>query len=188
MHGPRFVFLIAAFGLLGVGAISAKLPRGIEDLGQRSSAGDQIVPKQLWQGGSHIRPQEKSFELKAWEKHFSPLGGKRSAVGGQKSEWAQKKFPKRSFELGQKKFKKLMANIDQNLEDLYRDAGLELTKQARLVKNRQLYQMSLEDGKQPFEAPKEELSLRDINRFQFRRNRTDDGVPVQAAGQAATPE
>jgi hypothetical protein len=109
-------------------------------------------------------------------------------VGGQKSEWAQKKFPKRSFELGQKKFKKLMANIDQNLEDLYRDAGLELTKQARLVKNRQLYQMSLEDGKQPFEAPKEELSLRDINRFQFRRNRTDDGVPVQAAGQAATPE
>ncbi len=29
---------------------------------------------------------------------------------------------------------------------------------------------------------KEELSLRDLNRFQFRRNRTDDGVPVKKAG------
>ena len=26
------------------------------------------------------------------------------------------------------------------------------------------------------------LSLRDINRYQFRRNRTNDGVPVQKAG------
>lgn len=187
MHIPRFVFFVAAFGLLGVGAVLAKLPRGIEDLGQRSPAGEQRVPKQSLQGGSRISPQEKSFELKTWEKHFSPWGSKRSEVGGQKNKWSQKKFPKRSFESGQKKFKKSMASIDQNLEDLYREAGIELSQQARLIENRRLYQMRLQDTKQPFEALKEELSLRDINRFQFRRNRTDDGVPVQAAGQAATP-
>lgn len=188
MSGPRFVFLVAALGLLGAGAVSAKLPRGIEDLGQRSPAGEQRVPKQSWQGGSRISPKEKSFELKTWEKHFSPWGSKRSEVGGQKNKLSQKKFPKRSFESGQKKFKKSMATIDQNLEDLYREAGIDLSEQARLVENRQLYQRVLQDTKQRFEALKEELSLRDINRFQFRRNRTDDGVPVQAAGQDSTFE
>lgn len=188
MYVPRFVFLVAAFGLLGVGFVSAKLPRGIEDLGQRSQVGEQLVPKQLWQGGSRISPQEKSFELKTWEKHFSPWGSKRSEVGGDKNEWSQKKFPKRRLESGPKKFKKSMATINQKLEDLYREAGIDLTEQARLVENRQLHQMVLQDTKQTFEALKEELSLRDINRFQFRRNRTDDGVPVQAAGQAATSE
>ncbi|MGB0418599.1 MAG: hypothetical protein ACPGF8_03320, partial [Opitutales bacterium] len=103
MSGPRFVFLVAALGLLGAGAVSAKLPRGIEDLGQRSPAGEQRVPKQSWQGGSRISPKEKSFELKTWEKHFSPWGSKRSEVGGQKNKLSQKKFPKRSFESGQKK-------------------------------------------------------------------------------------
>ena len=81
-----------------------------------------------------------------------------------------------------------MASIDQNLEDLYREAGIDLSEQARLVENRRLYQSVLQDTKQTFEALKEELSLRDINRFQFRRNRTDDGVPVQAAGQDSTSE
>ena len=81
-----------------------------------------------------------------------------------------------------------MASIDQNLEDLYREAGIDLSEQARLVENRRLYQRVLQDTKQTFEALKEELSLRDINRFQFRRNRTDAGVPVQAAGQDSTSE
>jgi hypothetical protein len=188
MNLPRIILLIAVLGFLAVGGVSAKLPRGIEDLGQRSQAGERLVPKQSWQGGSRISPQEKSFELKTWDKHFSPWGSKRSEVGGQKNKLSQKKFPKRSFESGQKKFKKSMASIDQNLEDLYREAGIDLSDQARLVENRQLYQRVLQDTKQPFEALKEELSLRDINRFQFRRNRTDDGVPVQAAGQDSTSE
>ena len=99
----------------------------------------------------------------------------------------KRSFPSAALNQG-KKFKKSMASIDQNLEDLYREAGIDLSEQARLVENRQLYQSVLQDTKQPFEALKEELSLRDINRFQFRRNRTDDGVPVQAAGQNSTSE
>ena len=81
-----------------------------------------------------------------------------------------------------------MATIDQNLEDLYREAGIEMSDRARLVENRKLYNMALQDTKQKFEELKEELSLRDINRFQFRRNRAPDGVPVQAAGEGAPPE
>ncbi len=80
-----------------------------------------------------------------------------------------------------------MASINENLEDLYREAGIEMSDQARLVENRKLYNMALQDSKQKFEELKEELSLRDINRFQFRRNRTSDGVPVQVAGDDATP-
>lgn len=184
---PRFIWIIAALKLLGVGGLSAKLPRGIEDLGQRSPAGEQHVSKQQWQGGSRINPQEKSFELKSWEKHFSPWGGKRSEIGEQKNQLAEKKFPKRSFTSGQKKFQKSMASINENLEDLYSEAGIEMSDQARLVENRKLYNMALQDSKQKFEELKEELSLRDINRFQFRRNRTSDGVPVQVAGDDATP-
>lgn len=188
MNLPRLILLSAALGFLAVGGVSAKLPRGIEDLGQRSQAGERLVPKQQWQGGERINPQENSFELKSWEKHFSPWGSKRSEIGGQKNELAEKKFPKRSFESGQKKFQKSMATIDQNLEDLYREAGIEMSDRARLVENRKLYNMALQDTKQKFEELKEELSLRDINRFQFRRNRAPDGVPVQAAGEGAPPE
>jgi hypothetical protein len=187
MQLPRFILIIAALVLLGVGGLSAKLPRGIEDLGQRSPAGEQRISKQQWQGGSRISPQEKSFELKSWEKHFSPWGGKRSEIGKQKNSFAEKKFPKRSFTSGQKKFQKPMASINENLEDLYRKAGIEISDRALLVENRKLYNMALQDTQQKFEELKEELSLRDINRFQFRRNRTPDGVPVQAAGDNATP-
>ena len=188
MSGSRIILLVAVLGFLGVGGASAKLPRGIEDLGQRSKLGERLVPMQQWQGGARINPQEISFELKFWEKHFSPWGSKRSEIGGQKNELAEKKFPKRSFTSGQKKIQKSMVTIDQNLEDLYREAGIEMSDRARLVENRKLYNMALQDTKQKFEDLKEALSLRDINRFQFRRNRTPDGVPVQAAGEGAPPE
>ena len=52
---------------------------------------------------------------------------------------------------------------------------------AQLVADRQLYNMMLQDTER-FRDMGDELSLRDLNRYQFRRNRTDAEIPVEQAG------
>ena len=65
--------------------------------------------------------------------------------------------------------------------DLHLDAGLNLDDRAQLVTNQKLYQMLLQDRKKFGDLGKE-VSLRDLNRYQFRRNRSDGNIPVNKAG------
>ena len=67
------------------------------------------------------------------------------------------------------------------MADLHRRAGIERDDRAQLVADRQLYNMMLQDTER-FRDMGDELSLRDLNRYQFRRNRSDDGIPVEKAG------
>jgi hypothetical protein len=52
---------------------------------------------------------------------------------------------------------------------------------AQLVADRQLYSMMLQDTRR-FRDMADELSLQDINRYQFRRNHPGDRIPVEQAG------
>ena len=195
MFLPRLLYIGTFCGLLCLGSVSAKLPKSERDVvrdivrnyGKRVNLKDQRFRTNKWQGGTLLSPQSKSFEILTWDEHFSPLGSKLSTVGGQKNKLTEKKFPKRSYVSGKKQFKKPTAYMGKKLEDLYQEAGIQMSDQARLYENHRLYQKSLQYSKQQFQDIKDEVSLRDINRFQFRRNRTDDGVPVQAVRDVETP-
>jgi hypothetical protein len=52
---------------------------------------------------------------------------------------------------------------------------------ARLVVDQKLYYMMLQDS-QKYSDMAEDLSLRELNRYQFRRNRSDGDIPVEKAG------
>jgi hypothetical protein len=52
---------------------------------------------------------------------------------------------------------------------------------AQIAADHKLYGMMMQDARQYRELG-DKLSLRDINRYQFRRNRSSDEVPMQKAG------
>jgi hypothetical protein len=47
--------------------------------------------------------------------------------------------------------------------------------------DQKLYYMMLQDS-QKYSDMAEDLSLRELNRYQFRRNRSDGDIPVEKAG------
>ena len=65
--------------------------------------------------------------------------------------------------------------------DLHINAGINLDDRAQLVVNQKLYHMLLQDRKKFGDLGKE-VSLRDLNRYQFRRNRSDGDIPINKVG------
>jgi hypothetical protein len=67
------------------------------------------------------------------------------------------------------------------MADLHQNAGIQMDDRAQLAVNSKLYHMLLQDRKKFGDLGKE-VSLSDINRYQFRRNRSDEDIPVNKAG------
>jgi len=136
------------------------------------------VEKKLWSKPGKSRLQDKTFPIKEWNKHFSSLGSKRAPM-----EVSEKKDKKR-FEievLDRKTVDFEMSRWNERMADLHKRAGIQMDKEAQLTADRQLYNMMLQDAPH-YQELAEELSLRDLNRFQFRRNHSGESVPVQKAG------
>jgi hypothetical protein len=74
-----------------------------------------------------------------------------------------------------------MLQWNEQISDLHKKAGIEMDDKARLVADQKLYYMMLQDS-QKYSGMAEELSLRELNRYQFRRNRSDSDIPVEKAG------
>jgi hypothetical protein len=74
-----------------------------------------------------------------------------------------------------------MSHWNEQLSDLHKKAGIEMDDKARLVVDQKLYYMMLQDS-QKYSDMAEDLSLRELNRYQFRRNRSDSDIPVEKAG------
>lgn len=145
------------------------------------SISDKTVEKQQWTNRASSDLMEKSFPIQEWDKHYSSLGSKRSLINPSKTK------DKAIFKTKTKEFERKELEIfrwNEKMKDLHKDA--QLIKDAGDIdkaSDQQTYQMLLQDA-QPYEDLAEELSLRDINKFQFRRNHSDGAVPVQPAGVA----
>lgn len=157
--------------------VEARSPLGLS--GRRADRiENQRFDKKLWQQPASNSLMEKRFPLKEWDKHFSPLGSKRSPIAvegqGDRAIFRTNRIDRRevSFE---------MARWNERMADLHQKAGIEMSDEADLASSRQMYSAMLQDTQQ-FSEMGGELSLRDINRYQFRRNRSDEAVPVQRAG------
>lgn len=139
---------------------------------------EKRVEKKLWTRPEGSRFQDKTFPIKEWNKHFSSLGSKRAPITLSEKD-AKKRFEVEILDRKTVDFE--MSRWNERMADLHKRAGIQMDKKAQLTADRQLYNMVLQDAPH-YQELAEELSLRDLNRFQFRRNRSSGSVPVQKAG------
>ncbi|MGZ0654307.1 hypothetical protein ACWPKS_01765 [Coraliomargarita sp. W4R72] len=139
---------------------------------------DKRVKKQMWAQPEMNSMMNKSFPIGKWDKHFSSVGSKRSPIMLTDDKEKQM-FDTKTLDREEVSFE--MSRWNEHMKDLHQKAGITLDDRAQLVADKQLYNMMLQDT-QKFSEMGDQVSLRDINRYQFRRNRSDDGVPVEKAG------
>lgn len=143
-----------------------------------TSVEGQRVEKKLWAQPQTKFIKNKSFPIEQWDKHFSSLGSKRAPIS--LSADKDKQLFKTKI-LDQKMVRFEMSQWNEQLSDLHKKAGIDMDDKARLVADQKLYYMMLQDSRKYSEMA-DELSLRELNRYQFRRNRSDSDIPVEKAG------
>lgn len=160
----------------------AYLEANSRTLGFASRRADKVesqrFDKSMWTTSESNSLLQQSFPIKNWDKHFSSVGSKRAPLSV--SDDKEKEIF-RTNKVERKEFATEMSRWNEQVADLHKKAGIKMDDRARLVADQQLYYMMLQDAK-PYHEMGVKLSLRDLNRFQFRRNRTADGVPVERAG------
>lgn len=139
---------------------------------------DKRVEKRMWTQPQSNSIMNKRFPIEEWDKHFSSVGSKRAPISLQEGK---EKAIFKTETLDRKEIDFDMSRWNDRMADLHKKAGIDTDDQAQLVADRQLYNMMLQDTRQ-YKDMGTELSLRDLNRYQFRRNRSDGEVPVEQAG------
>ena len=174
---PLFFTAVLVFltPLLSIGAV----PSSSSLVNRRANAVEEKrFAKHMWPQTHTNSLINKRFAFEHWSKHFSPLGSKRAPIKlTEKSEKIE--FTTKLIDREEVKYD--MSRWNQQMADLHRNAGIEMDNQAQLAFNSKLYHMLLQDRKKFGDLGKE-VSLRDINRYQFRRNRSDGDIPINKAG------
>lgn len=139
---------------------------------------DQRFEKKLWDKSEPNAFSKKSFEIEEWDKHFTPLGGKKAPI---RLTEDKEKAIFETKRLDRDVVTKEMSRWNNQMKQLHDRAGIEMDDKAQLIADQQLYSMMLQ-GTRRFRDMADEVSLQDINRYQFRRNRPGDYIPIQQAG------
>ena len=134
--------------------------------------------KHMWSQPKTNFLTNKRFAFEHWNKHFSSLGSKRAPI---KLTEKREKIEFTTNLIDREEVNYDMSRWNQRMADLHQNAGIQMDDRAQLVVNSKLYHMLLQDRKKFGDLGKE-VSLRDINRYQFRRNRSDEDIPVNKAG------
>lgn len=151
----------------------------LDAVGSRADGiGNKRFSKKLWSQPERSSLQNKRFPIQDWDKRFSPLGSQRASFVQQ--ETREKKTFKTEV-LDQKKVPVELSRWDQTMADLHSRADIQMDEKSRLSGKHQLYRSMMQEARY-FRDMGEVLSLRDINRYQFRRNRSDGKIPSKAAG------
>lgn len=181
----RIRFPIWFFLVLAVLATTAWLkgsPRVPDFAGKRAErVEEKKVERRQWGGGKRSPLADKRFPLKEWDKHFTPLGRRRAAIDVE-GDGKKKRFEAEVREMPVKE--KKIARWNRKVAGLEERARIQTDDTAREIATAKSYDMMLQNTRN-FRDLAEEVSLRDINRFQFRRNRPAEGIPVEEAGSGA---
>ncbi|MFU8848052.1 MAG: hypothetical protein ACNA77_04975 [Opitutales bacterium] len=177
MHLKRFAVFPLLFLLL-TGLANAKI-FGLDFVGRKAErVEDKRVEKKLWSRPEGSSLTDKSFPIKEWNKHFSGLGSKRAPIA--MSEKGKKDRYKVEI-LDRKTTQFEMSRWNERMADLHKRARVQMDDRAQIAADHHLYRRMMSDAREYRELG-ETLTLRDINRYQFRRNHSSDEVPVQKAG------
>jgi len=136
--------------------------------------------KKEWLGKEPSNLTDKSFSFEHWNKHYSSLGSKKWTHKFEKSS------DRKRFKTGLTGWFKKKKSIESsewqgylaNLED---QAQISTDSTMRIYQDKRIYEKMLKKARN-FKETGKDLSLRDINRFQFRKNRSEGDVPVTQAG------
>jgi len=179
IRSPILIFAILALLLLSSFVAGAQT---LTLSGDRTGGmKDKRFEKKTWGQAGQMEADRlagKRFPIKDWNKHFSSVGSKRAPIAveasGQREVFATKTLDRDKVDFG-------MARWNRSMAELHEKAGIEIDDRARIVDKQKLYTQLMQDAKHYSETGKT-LSLRDINRYQFRRNRPDGDIPVESAG------
>lgn len=121
----------------------------------------------------------RRISVQEWPTHFSPFGGKRYPMGNAKI-WGSERVPSTRIEI------KTPLNDKFAGENFERATNQNLSNKApaaNAVEFREAYYARLDDRVDEWMEKVNNISLRDINRYQFRKGRSNKpGFPVQRAG------
>lgn len=176
----RGTFLWMTLGFMGASILFSKetVKSPLEVMGRQATAiEEKRIPLKQWSSGESLPLTEKRIPLEAWSKHFSSLGNKRAPIAMTSKEQAtvpvvRKQYPKQ---------KRPMSRMNRSMARIERESRIRTLDKPLVLKEAQVYAMMLQ-GAVFEEEMSQQLSLRDLNRFQFRRNRSDAPVPVKQAG------
>ena len=177
IRNPMLVYCAPAIFIM-VSFLEAN-PSTVSFVGKRAASVEkQRFEKKLWAQPQANSLMSKTFPIEQWDKHFSSLGSKRASIS--LTENKDKQLFKTSI-LKQKMIPFEMSQWNEKLSDLHKKAGIEMDDKTRLIADQKLYYMMLQDSKK-YSDMSDELSLRELNRYQFRRNRSDSDIPVEKVG------
>lgn len=172
------VILLSGVFLGSISLLDAKL-FGLDFIGRKADrVEEKRVEKKLWKRPEGSSLMDKSFPIKEWGKHFSSLGSKRAPITmsekGKKERYKVEVLDRKTVDFD-------MSRWNNRMADLHERAAIQMDDKAQLSADHQLYDRMLKDARQ-YRDLREKLSIQDLNRYQFRRNRSSDEVPVQRAG------
>lgn len=177
----RRIVLFSVLFSLGPAIGHAKL-FSLDFVGRKADGvAEKRVEKKLWTRPEDSSLTEKSFPIKEWNKHFSGLGAKRAPIAVSAKD-KKKRFTVEILDRKTTEFE--MSLWNDRMADLHKRAKIQMDERAQIASDHQLYNRMMHDAREYRELA-DKLSLRDINRYQFRRNRTSDDVPTQKAGAEA---
>lgn len=139
---------------------------------------EKKVERKKWSTKKDPGLMQKTFPITQWDKHYSSLGSKRAPVSLKETE-EKKLFKTDTKTYPTKKYE--MSKWNERLATLQKQALISTDDSAKKIADKQLYDMMLQDTKK-YTDMGPELSLRDLNRYQFRHNRPAGAVPVEKAG------
>jgi hypothetical protein len=139
---------------------------------------DKRVEQRMWNQAESNSIMNKRFPMEKWDTHFSSVGSKRAPIAMQEGK---DKAIFKTHTIDRKEFATEMSRWNERMADLHKEAGIEMDERAQMVADRQLYSEMMQNAEQ-FSEMRETLSLREINRYQFRRNRSAGDIPVERAG------
>ncbi|WP_269537251.1 hypothetical protein [Cerasicoccus fimbriatus] len=186
MNFPR-ISLFALLASVALAAVADAAPRRLSDLGSSNNLTDKKFDTSTVESpraDEMFGADKDKINFKEWHGSYSSIGDKRvdalQGRGGKEfatSELNYNNIPRREAQISLESDERKMANV-QNWN--------------RLRDNVMSHKFSGTDLNTPdaqhFSEMVDEVSLRDVNRYQFWQNKTDDGIPVQTAGGDSGPQ
>ncbi len=177
IRAPFIFFLTLAFVMTGAWLHGE--PSAVDAYNkQASDVSQKRFQQKSWSNNQKSNLMDKSFPFKQWDTHYSSLGSKKSNISLTESK-DKKRFKTEMVEYSTNEMD--ISKWDGKLADLERQAQVSTDKTAQKIADRRIYESVMQKTENYAETG-ETLSLRDINRFQFRQNRSDNPVPVREAG------
>lgn len=180
MRFPFTSFLISVFTVT-VASLSAEPPLVDAVKTEATGVSQKRFTQKMWGNKEKSGLMDKSFPFKQWDSHYSSLGSKRSGISVSEGE-SKKEFKTQTKEFPMKDIE--ISKWGNRMADLEKDARISTDDSAKKIADQRLYGAMLQDTQQ-YEEMGKELSLRDINRYQFRKNHSPGAVPVSGAGTPA---